>query len=243
MLFGKSKSSPPLGQASQETRLMPVVVYGLALLASWSVWAVSIYPRIGSVGFDESAAVGLMARLTFWGIPSLLYLYRYWGKRALEPLGLTFPLGTAQWMRTLLITLVVGGFLFLGTAAQAELTSAELARRLWDAPSVDWSAPILEELVFRGIVVAELLNWTHDSSRTPVELRLKFWGGQLGGAGLFVAIHWPYWVSHFGVEQALSLSFPVLVTGLILGFVFATTRSIWGCIALHGLNNALSQVI
>jgi membrane protease YdiL (CAAX protease family) len=34
----------------------------------------------------------------------------------------------------------------------------------------------------------------------------------------------------------------VFTTGLILGFVFATTRSIWGCICLHWLNNALSQV-
>jgi membrane protease YdiL (CAAX protease family) len=151
-------------------------------------------------------------------------------------------MGAVQRWRTLLITVVVALCLIVGTAAQAGQEWTDVFRRLVVVRSLDWSAPILEELVFRGIVVAELLNWTHDSSRTPVELRVKFWGGQVGAAAVFVAVHWPYWVSHFGLQTALSLSLPVFVTGLILGFVFATTRSLWGCIALHGLNNALSQL-
>lgn len=237
-----SKNVRVVRPGSQRTHLWPLLALGFALLTSWSVWAVGIYPHIPGVQRHDSALIGIAARLIFWGVPAAYYLNRYWGKRALEPLGLTFPLGVRQVIRALLITFTFGMGLILGSAAQAGLKWQELALRLLEARSVDWSAPILEELVFRGIVVAELLNWTHDSSRTPVELRLKFWGGQLGGAGLFVAIHWPYWVSHFGVDRALFLSLPVLVTGLILGFVFATTRSIWGCIALHWLNNALSQM-
>lgn len=238
----QGQNPPSARAAAEQTHLGPLVIYALVLLASWSVWAVGIYPRATSVAPDYSTAVGVLARLIFWGVPSAYYLSRYWGRRALEPLGLTFPLGASQRVRTLLISLVVGFCLLLGTAAQTGLEWTELGLRLVKGPALDWTAPILEELVFRGIVVAELLNWTHESSRTPLELRLKFWGGQLGAAGLFVAIHWPYWVSHFGVSHAFSLSLPILVTGLILGFVFATTRSIWGCIFLHALNNALSQV-
>lgn len=242
MLDTQGKNLASARPASQRTHLAPLVVYALALLASWSVWAVGIYPHTRGIQADFSGAVGVFARLTFWGIPSAYYLHRYWGRRALEPLGLTFPLGASQWLRTLLVSIVVGFCLLVGTAAQAGVEWTELGRRLVTTPTFEWTAPVFEELVFRGIVVAEVLNWTHDSSRTPVELRLKFWGGQLGAACLFVAIHWPYWVSHFGLGHAFSLSPPILVTGLILGFVFATTRSIWGCIFLHALNNALSQV-
>lgn len=242
MVEERSENRKEVRPETERTKLGPIVIFSVSLLVSWSAWAVGIYPYARPRLGDYSTAVGVAARLIFWGVPAGLYLHRYWGSRALEPLGLTFPLGATQRLRTLLITLVVALCLLVGTAAQAGVHFLELGRRLVIAQSVDFTAPILEELVFRGIVVAELLNWTHDSSRTPLELRLKFWGGQLGGALLFVAIHWPYWVSHFGLEHALSLSLPVLVTGLILGFVFATTRSIWGCIALHWLNNALSQL-
>lgn len=239
----RSENPGSLRPGAEQTELLPLVALSLSLVASWSIWAVGLYPHAQAKLGEHSAAVGVAARLVFWGVPSAVYLYRHWGARALEPLGLRFPLGHTQRIRTLSITLVVALCLLVGTAAQAGVHFLELGRRLLAAPRVDFTAPIFEELVFRGIVVAELLNWTHDSSRTPLELRLKFWLSQLGAAVLFVAIHWPYWVSHFGLAHALELSPPIFVTGLILGFVFATTRSIWGCIALHWLNNALSQLI
>lgn len=239
----RSENLGSIRPGAQQTELAPLALLSLALVASWSIWAVALYPHVMPRVGEHSVMVGVIARLVFWGVPSALYLHHYWGKRALEPLGLTFPLGTSQSLRTVALTAVVAFCLLVGTAAQAGVPWLELLRRLVAAPPVDLTAPIFEELVFRGIVVSELLNWIHDSSRSPLELRLKYWFSQLGAAVLFVAIHWPYWLSHFGLTHALGLSLPVFVTGLILGFVFAATRSIWGCMALHWLNNALSQLI
>ncbi len=47
---------------------------------------------------------------------------------------------------------------------------------------------------------------------------------------------------HFGLTVTLERTLPVLVTGIVLGFVFAQTRSVWACVVLHWLNNQLSQM-
>lgn len=224
------------------TELGPLLILGLTLLVSWTLWATFIYPLMVQHFPGHEARVGVAARTVFWGLPTAIYLARFWGKRALEPLGLSFPLGKNQIARTVLISLVVGICLLVGTSAQSGVEMGELVERLQGGTSGDYSAPVFEELIFRGVVLSELLNWTHDSSEGGMELRLKFWGSQLAAGALFLAIHWPFWWSHFGIQTALQLSLPVFTTGLILGFVFATTRSVWGCIFLHWLNNALSQV-
>lgn len=229
-------------QLLDRTRLAPLVLLGAALLVSWALWAVVLYPKMLVIYPEQEALTGVLARAIFWCGPCAIYLARYWGKRALEPLGLTFPLGKLQAARALLITLVVAACLVVGTAAQAHVEIGELVWRVSGVSNSNLTAPLFEELVFRGVVLSELLNWTHDSSEGRSELRAKFWLSQLAAATLFVAIHWPFWFTHLGFEQAARLSLPVFATGLILGFVFATTRSIWGCILLHWLNNVLSQV-
>jgi membrane protease YdiL (CAAX protease family) len=94
--------------------------------------------------------------------------------------------------------------------------------------------------VFRGVILAELINWARDSSKDPTSLRLRFWVGMVLAAMIFVLVHWPFWLSHFGLSATLVRSVPLLAFSLIVGFVFANTRSIWACIFLHYLNNQLS---
>jgi hypothetical protein len=229
--------------ATEMTRLAPLLVLATSILILWSLWAQLLYAKVIALCPQSDQLIGVLARLLLWVLPAGFYLYRYWGRRALEPLALGFPLGRRQALRAFLITIVVGLGLLVGTGAQGGLAVGTLLQRLLALQHLDLSAPVFEEFVFRGVIVSELLNWTHDTSRSPLELRLKFWAGQLGAALLFLVVHWPFWLSHFGLDQALTLSLPVLSTGLILGFVFASTRSIWPCIFLHALNNALSQVL
>lgn len=225
----------------QATNLGPILALCGALLASWAVFAASLSPYLAALFPDSPRFVDALSRIIFWGVPCALYLRRYWGKRGLEPLGVTFPLGQGQVLRALLLSTVLGVALVAGTATQLSLSTSALLTQLSFEP-FDLVAPFTEELVFRGVVVAELLNWAYDSSETAVELRLKFWGGQLFAALLFVLVHFPGWLVHGTMAEALSLSLPILVTGLVLGFVFAATRSLWGCVFLHWLNNALSQL-
>ena len=142
-----------------------------------------------------------------------------------EPLGLGFPLGRPQVVRTVVVSCIVAGFFLIGTAAQLRVDLITLLHQLTRSARFDLSAPITEEFVFRGVLLAELINWARDSSDRLLELRLKFWGVLLLSSVVFVLVHWPWWWTYLGLEVTLRQSAPLLVTGVILGFVFANTRS------------------
>jgi membrane protease YdiL (CAAX protease family) len=219
--------------------LRPVLGLTATVLLGWSAWVFLLHPFLAQ-GLRDSYVTGLIARLIFWGAPAAWYLTRYWKGRLTQPLGLGFPMGLAQLGRTVLLTLVVGVGLVLSSAARHEAEPWAYFLRALSAPLTDPSAPLLEELLFRGLILSELLNWTHGTSQKPSELRLKYWLSQAVASGAFVLVHFPSWILQKGVAETFSMSVPLLALSLILGFVFAHTRSIWGCIGLHFLNNQLS---
>ena len=76
--------------------------------------------------------------------------------------------------------------------------------------------PFVEELLFRGVVLGNLLPFGK-------------WQAILGSAVLFGLMHQ-------SVEQLLYAT----VGGLVLGYIYVATRSIWPCILLHLVNNGTS---
>jgi membrane protease YdiL (CAAX protease family) len=80
-------------------------------------------------------------------------------------------------------------------------------------------APVAEELLFRGIILRGLLG------------RFKPWMAISLSAMLFALMHMNPWqtVPQFGL-------------GLVLGWFYLRTRSLWPCIAGHALNNLLFVV-
>lgn len=215
---------------------------GLAVLAGWALWAMALRDEILRIHPHLEQLSGIFARLVFWILPSAVYLCIVWKKDWARPLGLDFPLGFPQVLRTFAVTSVVAVFLMLSTATHVNASPLQILHTLCTRASSGWSAPIFEELVFRGVFLSELLTWTHESGPGLRQLRTRYWLSQCGAAALFTLVHWPYWLSHRGIGAALSLSGPIFVTGLVLGFVFAHTRSLWGCMLLHWLNNQLSII-
>lgn len=80
--------------------------------------------------------------------------------------------------------------------------------------------PIMEELLMRGIILDGLLN------------QLKPKQAILFSALLFGIIHLNPW-------QFI----PAFAVGLVLGWIYWQTQSLWPCIFIHVLNNTLSSVI
>lgn len=79
-------------------------------------------------------------------------------------------------------------------------------------------AGIGEELLFRGVLQKILINWTRNTHL-----------GILCAAIIFSAIHFQF----FGF-------FPRMVLGMILGYLYVWSKSIWVPIIAHALNNALT---
>jgi membrane protease YdiL (CAAX protease family) len=84
-------------------------------------------------------------------------------------------------------------------------------------------APVLEELIYRGMLLQSL-----------VKTRLGFWGAAVVTSLAFAAIHAPY-------DTVLNVLFSVVLpfsTGMVLALALRQTGSLWTCIALHATVNA-----
>ncbi len=221
--------------------IVPLIALCFLIYGLWTLWAL----WIREAAFPQArppveVASGLVARIVLWGGPCAWYLWSVYRERALSPLGLGFPLGKNQVWRTVLLTLLVTAALFAATATRNGLPLSTELNRFISAARLRLTAPIFEELVFRGVILSEMLNWTHANSKDPWGLRARYWAAQIACAAFFVFIHWPAWWASLGLWAVAERSLPIFAVGMVLGFVFAHTRSIWPCIWLHWLNNELS---
>lgn len=91
-------------------------------------------------------------------------------------------------------------------------------------------APIIEELLYRGVVMTYLLE--RGSSMRAI----------LVSTGLFVFAHWPGWViiSQLSLSEFLFASFQVGYLSLALGYIRHKGDSIYPPIVLHIVNNLLA---
>ncbi len=80
-------------------------------------------------------------------------------------------------------------------------------------------APLTEEPIFRGVMLNGLLQ------------RRRPWTAVLVTALLFAVIHLNPWQF-----------FPALALGLLFGWWFMRTRSLWPCVLGHALNNSLPHI-
>lgn len=123
---------------------------------------------------------------------------------------------------TYLISFIIeAGFL---TQAYEEL--AETFAPLFEGPvllsfiAIAIAAPLIEEVIFRGLILSELRRY------------LPVWAAILIQAILFGLIH-------FNLVQ---LVFTVIM-GVILGLLVVWTKSVWGAVLIHALNNAASYAV
>jgi membrane protease YdiL (CAAX protease family) len=202
----------------------------------WGLWTLVVR----AFPFLSSPVWGVAARVILWGGPSLAYLLLVRQRPLLLPLGLGFPYGPRQLIHVLVVPTVAGLILLVGTSGRMGLSVPELLGLLSDQARPRLVAPVFEELVFRGVLVSEAVTIVRETTSDLSRLRRRFWGVQLGCAAVFTLVHWPFWLRTTGLSATLQSSVPLVMTGLVLGVIFVSTRSIWVCIGLHWLNNELS---
>jgi membrane protease YdiL (CAAX protease family) len=238
-----SEPKAPVSQAEASPRVSVRALLFLVavVIGSWATWAVLYHTSTISSTVRASSA-GVLARLAFWVVPSFSYLFLRYRANWSAPLGLGFPYGGQQVVRAIVTALVVGALLVIGTSVQFGHGPMDLVRALVTHGNLNLEAPIFEEIVFRGVITSEALTWASESSTSLPRLRRRFWLAQAGSAFVFLVVHWPYYLMTLPLGEVLTRSAGLLVTGLVLGFSFAQTRSIYVCIFLHWLNNALSAL-
>ena len=90
----------------------------------------------------------------------------------------------------------------------------------WSILMLVVQAPVMEEVLFRGILL-ESVRSKHSAGRAIVVSALMFG------------------VIHLIPQQVVN----AFVIGLILGYIYVRTESLWPVIVIHALNNAMAYVI
>lgn len=87
---------------------------------------------------------------------------------------------------------------------------------------------IIEEIVFRGFLLRKLMD------------SYKFWIANIITALLFASIHFPIWFyKGLSFPYLLSSTITAFVLGIIFGFVYKKSNSLWSAIIIHSLYNLL----
>jgi membrane protease YdiL (CAAX protease family) len=93
-------------------------------------------------------------------------------------------------------------------------------------------SPLLEELLFRGFVLKELLGLLPQALANALT------------SVLFVAVHVPYWLSNGGLTHSMMANcVGVFFFSLLAGWLYAKSGSIWAPTLAHIANNLLSSLL
>lgn len=222
---------------SQETpkSAAPVTLYILGfilfLYLAWiGAWLLelALEPRLpGLASQGGRVAYWSAMKLLLWVLPSLV-LIRLSGNT------LRAIMGANRVRETLLWGGGVGVLLGI-----LNLIVKTVMHRPWFSSSLDWSflsavaiAPVVEELAFRGGVLATLLQ------------RYRFFTANTWAALLFLGIHFPGWYFEGHLMDHLldpvSGALSIFLLGWIFGLVFHKSNSLSASILTHALNNLFS---
>jgi uncharacterized protein len=228
-----SRTATPLLERSLARGRRPtvgrVLAYYAALMVAWcGAWLVH-----NAVGLDkQSEAIDTLfwtgAKLLIWLLPIPLLVRTWTG----EPL-VTFL--SLRRVRQGVATGVVFGLAFVVVSAVKDVVTRQLGVPTPSPGLVNALviAPVLEEIVFRGI----LLHALQDA-------QVRFWPANLLTALLFLGMHLPGWyfVGSASLTQGIAMVGIVLV-GLGAGYSKQRSGSLWGSILFHTVNNLYSAFL
>lgn len=202
----------------------------------WSVRATILY------GMDESFASPMGKALytsgvkcLIWVVPAAVFAAQLRGASPMRYLGLRpFP-AWRTWLPCLFATCC-----FLALLMTVELGGRGRtvdASRLGHGSPLDAIlafvfTPLVEEVLFRGLVLHELMALT-SWSRANATASL-----------LFVGVHLPHWLWRDGATLGVAINaVGVFVFSFLAGWLYAKSRSVWPPALAHALNNLLATLL
>jgi hypothetical protein len=214
----------------------PALFYIALIFGLWTVYVATVYPFVESRP-DVAARVLLNESIRFgiFVLPIWIYLkfiarenpFRYLKLSENVARGIFWGVGVG----------IIYAALVLARAAFFLEGGAVNFRRV---PLEAWLTAItiavfIEEMAFRGFLLRQF------------EGAANFWTANALTACLFVAVHFPGWIllsdSPLLAPVRLIAMAEILFLGLLLGYVFKRSGSLWSCIIVHAANNLLSTAL
>ena len=202
-------------------------------LVVWTFRATSLY------GIDEAITSPVLRgcysnlmKLLIWVLPAAAFVRWLKGLKPTKYWAFSTLPSRDQWQPCLFVT---AGFLLVTAAVELSVggksfSFAYIASKSFIVGSLSSIvSSLLEEILFRGFVLKELL------SLIPMAV------ANVLTSLLFVAVHIPYWLSHGGLTRATVANFAgIFLFSLLAGWLFTKSRSIWPPTLAHIGNNILS---
>jgi len=209
----------------------------LSFFVVWTLRATLLFQIDASIGSEFARNIYSNAvKFLIWVAPVFLYLIFV---DRVEPFGY-LKLTTRINPRGLLVAAAVSAAYFAMVIAVSPLIGGRGFDALLKAEPANVArtlglisiSPLWEEILFRGFVLNKLSS------------RLRFFHANLLTGVLFSMAHWPYWL-YSGMEPLMfaRLAGNVFFLGVVFGYVFKKSNSIWPAVAVHIINNLLSSLL
>lgn len=221
---------------TRRTRSLQLALFLVAFFAIWTLRATVFYTVDEAIAsrISRAAYAGLL-KLLLWVLPAAVFAGVLRKVPPARHLGLSVWPGRKSWMVCVLVT---AGFLLMVAAGEMVSGRKSLsAAGLASLPAALWVlqvalTPLLEEILFRGLILQELLALLPKYRAFAVN------------AVLFAGAHAPYWLSHRGMTLAVLQDLAgVFVFSLVACWLFARTKSIWPPTVAHIANNLLAAML
>lgn len=218
-----------------KTALKIAIAYFALILWLWSVYVSTFYPFvINNRNVAERIFLNELIRFTIFVIPVFLLLKFVSGENPFRFLKLQTNV-----FRGILWGIIAGAAYAALVLLRVIVFSGTGGINPKPVPVEAWFTSItvstlIEEIAFRGFLLQNF------------ERTLRFRWANAVTAVLFVAVHFPGWIIVGG-----SLLYPdkllpmaeILFLGLLLGYIFKRTDSLWSSFILHAANNLMSIIL
>ncbi|MFJ7913962.1 MULTISPECIES: lysostaphin resistance A-like protein [unclassified Lysinibacillus] len=200
----------------------------LIFYLAWSIKELWLIEYIYSFGEIISPLIEALVKGLVWIVPTWLYIKYYLITNPFDYLKMNINVKKGFFWG-IFLSLLVGLYFAIETYIIKQ-QSFQFSLSIDDYLNVFLMAGIAEEIVFRGFILQE------------INKKMAFWEANVITALLFLVIHFPVWIYndiffHFGTHAY------VFILGLLFGFVYKKTGSLWSVIILHALHNFFVTII
>lgn len=203
----------------------------------WTVRALAFDRMDGAITSPLSRSIfSTLIKFLLWVVPAVDYAIWIGKVPPAERLGISVMPGRVGWGWCLLATI---GYLVM--VALIEMIPGRKSFSMAHLESMGGTlvllqlgfSPLIEEILFRGLVLGELLTLGVGKGWAVLVTSL-----------LFLGTHLPYWLSHEGLTRGmLANAVGVSIFSVVACGLFLKSRSIWPPTVAHIANNLLSTIL
>lgn len=202
--------------------IKPITLYLFIFYLVWTFKELWLAKYIHLFGDTTTAFLNALIKISIWIVPAWLYIKYYLKTNPIGYLKININVKKGLFFGVVLSLLL--GLYFSFETYMFNNQTFNLTLSFDNYLNAILLVGITEEIVFRGLILQEISK------------RLSFWNANLITSFLFLAIHYPIWIYNGDFFNLWSQIY-VFFLGLIFGFVFKKTGSLWLVVILHSFHN------